>query len=200
LNTLKSTPRSRDVGITTKEAFRAAWLAGTLGNRPRVWASEAAIIADGYTGELSIRVHASSSQHSRYRVPVTRLVEVATELRQAGARDLWFNESAPDDCLLIQGEYYHGGSINARVLNRYLHYSTESVKMKEAFAYGKQTFHSEGLATDVVLSTLMSPRAWDDFQLLRERYEEHTIEFSVYGREVGVLPFNNTLIWEVRNY
>lgn len=189
----------RTDGIATKEAFREAWLAGRLGNRPRVWTSEAEVAASGYCGELSIRVHASSSQHSRYGVPAADLARVAAGLRNTGATGLWFNESAPDDCLILQGEFFHGTKSDC-IINRYLHYSTEKCRMKEAFAYGKPTKQSEGVATDVILSTFLSPWAWDDFQVLRNQYEDHTIEFGVYSKSVGVLPGNNTLIWEVRNY
>lgn len=70
--------------------------------------------------------------------------------------------------------------------------------MKEALALSTQ--HAYGVAANVVLQTVMSPWAWENFCRVREAYPDCTIELGIYDGDVGILPGDNSLIWEVRNY
>lgn len=186
--------------IATKNEFRAKWLAGELGNRPRVWTSIEDLKASGYRGDLSLRVHAASSQHSRYNVKYESIEQITRELQADGASGIWYNESAPDDQLVLQGEFFHGTGRSGTFLDRYLMFSWQKTKMKDAFACGQPRSWSEGVMTKLLLASVMTPTAWEQFHGLCNQYEDHTIEFSVYGHDVGIEPHNNVLIWEVRAY
>lgn len=197
------------LSITDKAIFRRLWLAGELGNRPRVWTSLEALHASKYDGTLSLRIHVPSSPFSMYNVPMKELCRAMWHLAERGVDNsqVWFNESAPDDCLKLQGEYFHGVK-NGAFLNRYLNFSRAQSKMKDAMLlprfvpslHGDVLQDSEGLRTDEILRAVMTPYSWEEFQELRERFPDHTIEFGVYDCAVGIQPHCNHLIWEIRDY
>ncbi len=140
-----------------------------------------------------------------YYVPQISLIAVIQkQMRLHGVRldDLHFNESAPDSHLTIQGEYWNG-------FERYMMFSMAQLAMKDALALPLDPmiprdcdwkYESEGIETDRILQHFMDGNSWDDFQLLRDRYPDHIIEFSTYDCNLGILPYHNTIIWEVRKY
>lgn len=206
--------------IETKAQFRDLWLRGVFGNKPRVWKSYEELQAAGYTGNVSFRMHVPDSRHTRYGVPADGIQAALGELQTVGihASDIWFNESAPDDHLLLQGEYTDIER-PGYVVDRYLMYSRAKTQMKKALAlplaidlyipghlnwsheaHCQFRHESEGLRTDLLLQSVMNANSWDDFCELRLLYPQHVIEFSVYDHCVGDCPHRNTLIWEVRDY
>lgn len=191
--------------IADKKTFRQLWLEGKLGNRPRVWTSLADLMRSQYRGSLSLRIHTPSSPHTRYGVHMDELCNVLLELEGKGVdvNQIWFNESAPDDRLILQGEYFHGQAVSGAFLNRYFMYSWKQEKMKPAMLRSRdagELHDSDGIMTDLILQSVMMPNSWDEFLGLRDRYPDHTIELGVYDCEVGTNPGCNHLIWEVRMY
>jgi hypothetical protein len=191
-----------------KTDFRERWLDGRLGNRPRVWTSVKELGDSNFRGEMSLRIHLPGSQHTVYGVPFEKLGWTLRELAMQGVdvSQVWFNESAPDHLLILQGEYFHGGA-KGSFLNRYLMYSTAKYKMKRIMDLpryspigGNVLCDTEGLATDLLLQSVMTPYSWEEFSELRERFPDHSIEFGVYGQDVGTSRGCNHFIWEVRQY
>lgn len=189
--------------IPTKRDFLEKYTSGQLGNKIRSWPSIAALKSSDYRGPVSIRSR-TSNWKTMYYVPQERVF--ACE-RQFGP-DFYFNESAPDDRLTIQGEYWNNHT-------RYLMYSRAQVAMKQALGlplvsdpqtwrYGidpaNWRHESEGLRTEMLLRANMNANSYEDFQILRDNYPAHVIEFSCYDTELGSVPGRNTLIWEVRSY
>lgn len=161
-----------------------------------------------------------------YYVPQDRLEAILAKegrLRGFASQDLYFNESAPDDRLLLQGEYHNDHT-------RYLMYSRAQLAMKDALALPldhdymgmilcgfrvegpteywqaaaeseRQHRHeSEGLKTEMLLRANMNANSWEDFNILRDEYPGHIIEFGCYDCELGSVTGRNTLMWEVRHY
>jgi hypothetical protein len=185
--------------IASKSDFVDLYNRGLLGNKLRQWRHLVDVRKAGYAGTLSIRDGRPSSNLSRYRVPVAEANAAVAEMLGAGARDIYYNESAPDDVLLFQGEYLHGvpaGNPAGSVRNHYLMWSRERVPMKRV----RKWAHTEGAATLWLLRSSLSPGAWDQFEDIRERFPDHTIEFSVYDRLLGNCPGCNWVVWEVRGY
>lgn len=200
--------------IKDKAQFRAMWLAGKFGNKPRVWRSYDEIVAAGYHGNVAFRMHVPNSKHTRYGVQASQIPTALEELSRVGiqAKDVWFNESAPDDRLVLQGEYFDGEKGPA-LYDRCLTYSRAKTQMKTALALplhgGLNYFgpnndqfrrETEGINTELLLQSVMNCNSWDDFNELRELYPGHVIEFSVYDHCVGDCPHRNTLFWEIRDY
>ena len=73
--------------ITNKTEFFRLWQLGLLGNRPKSWLTVEDLAADPYTGTVTAR--------SMYRVPKEKAILMY------GYK---FNESPPDELLVIQGE------------------------------------------------------------------------------------------------
>ena len=98
----------------------------------------------------------------------------------------------PDDLIVVQGEAMrsaqHGWSFT-------LSYEKRPMRM----SLGNSALHAGPIYLSV-LRGLMTPSSYDDFETLFETYPDSVVEFSVYSRNVGTLPYRNTIIWEVRNY
>ena len=191
--------------VGDKQTFRRLWLSGALGNRPRVWTSVKQVQESNYNGTLSLRVHIPNSPLTMYNVPVSDLCKVMWDLYNRGidTDQIWFNESAPDDRIILQGEYFHGVGRHGSFLNRYFNYSFFKGKMKPAMLQSREDgglLDSSGVSTDILLQTLMTPNSWDEFQELRDQFPDHTIELGIYEDYVGVNERCNHLIWEVRQY
>jgi hypothetical protein len=181
--------------IASKNEFMPLWNAGRLGNKPRTWPDLASALESDYRGCFSCRDGRADSRLTRYGVPYAKLIDVVAEMESQGARWVHFNESAPDERLLIQGEYQDGMIMPAEnPRNKYLMWSTEQTQMKRV----KQWHHTEGSASVAILRSYLNDNSWDDLQVLLEQYPNHIIEFSAYECFVGNLPGRNTLIWEVR--
>jgi hypothetical protein len=104
----------------------------------------------------------------------------------------YFNESMPDDLLLIQGNIYLTDA------GLKLTYSTvPGLRHREAVTepHGR---YADGLLAWSLLKVNMEGNDWDD---LLERYQDAwVIEFSTYRTFVGILEHRRTVWWEVRAY
>ncbi len=181
--------------IPDKDTFFRLWKEMRLGNRPRMWDNIRALEASQYNGKVSIRYRiASENKYKAYYVPVEKLNAHLFDFIMDGAKiELFtFNESMPDDDLVIQGEccYAPGGF--------HLTWSDWKGPMRDALeSHAKQ---ESGLAAKMVLSRHMDARDREMVEELFELYPDAAVEFGVYGRQVGVLPGHRCVIWEVRCY
>lgn len=164
----------------TKADFYARYQRGEFGNRPRTWSDSEALRASGYDGSVTVRSKEAGGK-CRYRVPA----------REAVAMDGTFNESMPDDLLLIQGEVVRTEA------GLQLSYSTVTgLTMREAM---RSPIRAAGIAAEMLLRRYLWPASRDDLMELLETYDA-VVEFGAYSCAVGDCPRRNTVVWEVRNY
>lgn len=170
--------------ISCKKKFFELYLAGRLGNKLRVFASPSELRESKYNGTVTAR---STSEHDKtclYRLSWQEAIHLPGHF--------CFNESAPDDQLLIQGEVMRtpGGL--------YLRYSTErSIPIRIAMRSAKT---AQGLKADCILKHFLNTASYEDIKELLDTYSDAVVEFSTYVKDLGDLPNRNTIIWEVRNY
>jgi hypothetical protein len=170
---------------TNKADFYRRWQALEFGNRVRMWAGQADLAASGYAGTVSARSKVPGGK-CVYGVPA----DLAASSPQFAA--MTFNETAPDDLLLVQGEFMHDG------LRGYgLYCSADRLPMRKALAAsGVQHW---GLAALGRVKHYADAKGYDMLMELLDLYPEAVIEFGCYARTLGELPCN-TVVWEVRNY
>jgi hypothetical protein len=166
-----------------KVEFYRRYLAGEFGNRPRTWASRDELAASDYEGRVTIR-SVDRSGRCLFNVPVGHALNVTENCR--------FNESMPDDKLLIQGE------VCLRPDGLWLTFSQEKgLTMREAM----QAPHTARNSTaHRLLQKHMDASSYDDIMAMLLKYGDAAIEFGTYAVKVGNCPNRNTVIWEVRNY
>jgi len=177
--------------VPTKQAYYARWIRGEFGNRLRAWNTYEDLLESGYQGNVTIRTLVSSAHTARYGVPVQDVLKVIKEMG-GSVQEHRFNESAPDDQLIIQGELYEN------VQGWYMVYNRAKCSMRDAMRNDPQI--AEGLLAREILRHDCCPNSFDDIKSLLDIYPGHVIEFGVYACQLGDMPHRNTLIWEVRNY
>ena len=156
--------------ISSKAEFYRRWQLGLLGNRPKSWLTVEDLAADPYTGTVTAR-SMQKSFASMYRVPKEKAILMY------GYK---FNESPPDELLVIQGEAMR----SPRGLE--LTYSYDKLPMKQcSFNY------TSGLRALYMLD--------EDVLELLDEYDGHVVEFSTYSIRLGTCH-RRTIIWEVRTY
>jgi hypothetical protein len=180
--------------IKSKETNYRLLEKGAFGNRLRMWSSLDELIKSDYCGTVSMRYKGDvGGGFVAYEVPILKASSVQQEWIGKGAeqRRIVFNESAPDDKLLIQGELMQGiGGLN-------LTYSLQQMKMREAL---KNADSAKGLKAKLILEYFLNPCSYDDMNSLFEQFPDHAVEFSTYSMNLGSIPHRNTVIWEVRYY
>lgn len=180
--------------ITCKQQMYDLYEKGLLGNRPRIWKNLDELMADtSYDGKVSIRYKDPAFQYKKYYVPKAQVPEVIAAIPAVVNHKLFtFNESMPDDKLVLQGE------VGYTPFGFELFYNTEkNIAMRDAMLRGKR---ATMLEARIRLQTAMDPSSYDDLWALLDTYEDAAVEFSTYSIDVGVYPHRNTVFWEVRNY
>lgn len=168
---------------------------GTLGNTLRAWTSLQEVFASGYRGTLTLRYAGEAGGGlCRYEVPLAEVATVMRDWTQAGANPdlVRFNESAPDQFLLLQGE------VTRLPCGLTLFGSTQPGKMREALR--KMGRHLYGLQAKLILEYHLDAASYTDMMDLLDSFPDHVIEFSTYSVDLGQAPHRNTVIWEVRAY
>lgn len=113
-------------------------------------------------------------------------------LKKAEARRFYFNETANDSKILIQGEI----SESERGIElRYSHY-----KQPMRIALEHEELNTYGLKAKSLLKHYMTPSSYDDLMEVISKYPNHVIEFSTWSYNFGSIPGRNTIVWEVRKY
>lgn len=180
--------------IKYKEHFYKKWEQGSLGNKPRTWSSYTDLMKSTYEGTVSLRYKgAGGGGFVAYNVPVIKVAEKIAEWKSKGAQQelITFNESAPDERLIAQGELMNG------VEGLAFRYSTYKGKMRDAMAQATHVYRLQAL--QYIKSICMS-NSYTDLLELMALYPESVIEFGAYEMPVGECRSRNVLIWEVRNY
>ncbi len=181
--------------IRTKGDFYRLYEAGLLGNKPRTWGSVAEVLGSGYVGTVTIRCRVPSHHAvKRYRVPAAELADVVRDLG-AGAglseSDFAFNESLPDERLVMQGEVVRGE------WGLTLSWSVErGLVMREAMLRAR---HSEGAEAALLLRWAMDEASRENLEELFDKWDRHVVEFASYEIPVGVMGWN-TVFFEARAY
>ncbi|MFH1506144.1 MAG: hypothetical protein ABIE94_04130 [archaeon] len=180
--------------ISTKRMSYQLLEARAFGNKLRTWDSIEDMENSDYKGTVTMRhKNVYGGGFIEYRVPVFKISKMVDEWVRRGARkeDITFNESAPDDTLLIQGE------VARSWVGYHLRFSTEKKPMRDAL---KDCKHARGLQVKMLLQKHLTPSSYEDIQALLEMFPEHVVEFSAYNHCLGDIPGRNAVIWEVRLY
>lgn len=173
---------------TDKQDFYRRWQKMEFGNRIRMFDTQEDLKESGYNGLVSARTKGvAGGGRTAYGV---KAFDAAHERSFAG---MTFNESAPDDVLLFQGELTHIALGGYCVFG-----STLKLPMRQAMSEGGTQY--TGIRALAVLKHYCWPSSYDMLMELLDEYEGAVIEFGCYGKEVGELPHHNVLVWELRNY
>lgn len=179
------------------------WQGGEYGNKLRAWRTVEEWQASGFTGKVALRtlLTTGGSGLCIYNLDAANVVHTIEVLSDRGTpRDrIMLNEMAPDDAILLQGEYLNGiYVVESNVRWSAFHYSRMKVPMRDALKDAPEDAYS--LRADLLLQYAMTPSSYSDWQLLLEQYPDHVLEVSIYDRCLGDIPGRNALVWEVRRY
>jgi len=184
-----------DRRIGSKFGYYLLYEKGFLGNKPLTWNSIEEIKQSGWKKEICIRGKKGiAREKSRFNLTLEEAAKYIEQLKEEGIppEKLTFNQSMPDEHLLLQGEVIRNEEFYS------LTYTTLKKPMNRAFE--EETLHAKGLrALNLIKGNLFLP-SYDDLQGLFQTFPDSIIEFSAYDIEVGNLPGRNTIMWEVRNY
>jgi hypothetical protein len=189
--------RIRDISksgkITNKQDFFLLYEAGLLGNKAITWKSYEEILNSGWKGLVCIRGKDGIQRgRVKYNVYINDAPKVIEGFREDGIENITFNQSMPDEHLIIQGE------VMRTFLGLSLWYTTKKVPMNKALA--EESLYANGLKANLILEAFMDSSSYSDLKALFDLFPDSVIEFSTYDIAVGDIPNRNTVIWEVRNY
>lgn len=175
-----------------KVDFYNRYLKSEFGNRPRTWSTWPQLRDSDYLGNVTIRDLIPGGP-CHYGISSVDLRE-GNLPNNLDINKVRFNESMPDDRLVIQGNVTideHGLLLEySRLPNIGHRDAVRQPNLQQA----------RGLLATSLLNTLLFPTSHDDLKELLEEYRDAIIEFSSYSIPVGLLPHRNTVFWEVRNY
>lgn len=177
-----------------KTEFFPRWKALEFGNRIGMWQSLRDLLESGYEGTVTVRSRRPGGP-CLYGVWVQDAASVSAELALLhgfAVSELAYNESAPDQDLLFQGE------VTRLPSGLSLYGSAAKRPMREALRASGE--HYDGVAALGRLRHYCNPNGLDMIESLLEDYPDAVVEFGCYSRHLGVLPFHNTIVWELRNY
>lgn len=176
---------------TTKRNFIQRYMRGEFGNRLRTWANLDELAKSGFTGLVNLRSKTSGSNFY-HGIPAG---EVLGAWRWSDPPTAFhFNEAAPDDRLVLQGD------VSVVIGGLMLVYdTTPGLTMRQAITDGLPQHAFKTVATALLRKHLF-PTSLDDIYELLELYDGAVVEFSAYDVAVGDCRGRNAVIWEVRNY
>lgn len=183
--------------ILFKRQMLDLWQNGKFGNKLRSWPNLNSLIDSKYQGFLSIRSKRGKGNGATiYNIRRRDLAGTILQLMNENVdpNTLYFNETAPDEHLVMQGELCENWIGRWELL-----YSEEKCRMNEALRNGSPK-NLHGLATKLYLQRVCSPSSYEDLKELLDLYPLAAIEFSVYSHNLGDCVGRNTIFWEVRNY
>lgn len=170
--------------VLTKTDYYRRWLNGEFGNLLRAWNTWEDLVDSEYRGRLTVRSK-QPGQITRYNLSF----DEAQKYILGREKYFSFNEPAPDDHLLIQGEVIElvGGLV--------LSYCCDKVSMREAMSRCKV---ATGLTAKLLLKQYGQGCEEWLYDLL-DKYVDHVVEFGLYRVPFGTLN-SRLIIWEVRSY
>lgn len=192
--------------ILTKKQNYALWQSGAFGNKLRAWRTITEWrLAGGHTDLRNVKVALrvllpdGGGGPCRYNLLPHEVDNLAFLWMNRGVmwENIMVNEMGPDDAILLQGEYLNDIHVLGSQWGYFLH-SWICKPMRLALAEKSEI--AQGLRSDLILRSAMTPSSYDDWQMLLEQYPGHVFEVSIYDRCLGDIPNRNALVWEVRKY
>jgi len=192
--------------ILNKKQSYALWQSGAFGTKLRSWRTIEDWRASGFSELVVLRTLLPGSGGSGpcyYNLMPNELEwhwSNLTVFKGIPREHLMINEAAPDQDVVLQGEYLNGicqDEIGAPVWSYFFH-STLRHHMRDALHLRPE--HTYGLRTDALLRRAMTDASYEDWQGLLDQYPDHVLEVSIYNRCLGDIPGRNALVWEVRKY
>jgi hypothetical protein len=189
------------IDVNSKAESYALWNRGLFGNKLMTWDSVDDIIRMGYRGTVSMRYKGDiGGGFFKYNVQIGKIPGVCAEWKSEGAdlSKITFNESAPDELLILQGYLVQSPA------GLTLDYSRKKAKMRDAMAGHLE--NAEGQLACGLLKSNMTPASYEDMMDLVKLFQGksvatgNVIEFGIYDCELGCFPNRNSVVWEVRNY
>lgn len=181
----------RPATVDNKANFLRRYLAGEFGNRLRQWETLAELRGSGYAGKVSVRPRNRAGGFF-YALDANTLVSQWP--LPVPVDSVYFNETPPDELLLIQGEVFRGPE------GLTLTYSQiPGLSCREAINHRLPRYAWRSAAVSLLRQYLW-PSSWSDLEELLDGYSDSVIEFSAWDTAVGCARCQNTVIWEVRNY
>ncbi len=122
------------------------------------------------------------------------MIEVVEDYKLKGIplEKLRFNQSMPDEKLIIQG-----GVMKS---TRFLELTYTTVKKPMNSALGEEELYVNGLRAQIILRENLWPSSLSDLETILENFPNSAVEFSSYSVAVGDILNRNTVFWEVRDY
>lgn len=177
--------------ILNKKQFYKLWLNGALGNKINTWNTYKELIKSGHKKPVGLR---SINQNNRFCFLYVNICDIKDLIKRnhLNEKDIIYCEHAPDGTNLIMN-----GELCELPDGLYLNYNTEMVTMRQAIPNFKSI---QGLKCKLYLKEILNPNSYNDLMFLINEYPDHIIELSVYNIDLGFLPNQNMIIWEVRRY
>jgi len=181
--------------IDSKVEYYYLFERGFFGNKPLTWNSLDECIESGWNGGICIRGRKGIFRSlTRFDLSKIQAKKYILELEKKGIpeKDLTFNQSLPNEELLIQGEIMKS--------ENYYDLTYTTIKEPMNYAFAKEMLTAKGIKALFLLKQNLFPSSYTDLQTLFDIFPDSIIEFGSYNIPLGILPNRNTLIWEVRNY
>ena len=155
----------------------------------RHWETIRDIETSGYNGFVNVRDSRPSTKIMKYGILMKDLHNVVLKM-DVPENILYFNETAPDEYILIQGELMQSDE------HLDLTYSFEKASNRKALM---NPSFARGLTAKMLIERYMDRDSLDDINEILESYPDHIIEFSTFSIKLGSLN-KNTIIWEIRKF
>lgn len=168
---------------------------GRLGNRLRIWSTDASFLSavnDGFGGHVGVRCVGAPGLPYYHRKHPDEAIELGRILRAELGCDVVYYEASPDEYITIQGELCesdHGPM---------LEWSTARTHMRAALSQERHMLYGPGVRA--LLRHVLSPASYDDMLAVGEMYPGVVIEFTAYEILLGDLRGRNAVVWEARHY
>lgn len=189
--------------ILTKRQNFQLWQLGAFGNKLRAWRTIGEWRTSGFLGLVALRsLQPGGGGPCQYNLTPAKVPYVVREWTAGfgvAYDQIMVNEMAPDDGILLQGEYLNDISvIDGEPRWGYFLHSRARVPMRDALMQAPMV--AQGLRADLMLREAMTPSSYDDWRELLDHYPGHVLEVSIYDRCLGDIPNRNALVWEIRRY
>lgn len=180
--------------VTNKDAFYRRFLRGEFGNYSPMWSTLEEWEKSNYKGKIAIRTKGVGTRCD-YLVPYEQVYDRVRSFERDGYKrsDMHFSAMVPDQDILVQG---YASICPYNGLEFYCAFTPKP--MRQALSEDGVTY--TGLTAHQIIKWGMNASSWDWFQFLLDEYPDHVVEFTCLRYNWGVLPWDNTMFWEVRLY
>jgi len=147
--------------INTKQEYYLLYEHGFFGNKALTWNSINDIVDSGWKEKICIRGKKGISRGKTiFNLSLEQARDYISSLKKEGIleKDLTFNQSMPDESLLIQGE------VMRSLENYFLTYTRVKEPMNRALA--KEELYATGITALHLLKQNLFPSSYDDLQAL----------------------------------